>query len=265
MRHIKLILVAAAVVSPTIARADCAAAIAYSDVHRGRAVLVIRDGQVVCRSASRPERPFELYSGTKSVVGLAAAAAVQDGLLGLDERVSDTVVEWRADPLKRDATVRQLLSMTAGLPSQVGRPPGYIEAVGMPFNARPGERFQYGPGPMQVFGELLERKLKARGSAGTAQAYIERRIFRPIGLRYGAWRSGPDGRALLPQGLALTAREWAKLGELVLDHGVVAGHPIFDPAAFSALFEGSRANPGYGLTWWLAKGPPAGDVVSTLR
>jgi CubicO group peptidase (beta-lactamase class C family) len=257
-----LIAAGAALLAPVEARADCAAAIAYSDAHGGAAVLVVENGRVKCRAPQGEERAYELASGTKSVVGLAAAAAVQDGLLALDEPVSDTLTEWRANPLKKDATIRQLLSMTAGLRSQVGRPPGYAEAAAMPFTAAPGERFQYGPAPMQVFGELMNRKLAAKGRDADVQAYVERRIFAPIGFRYAEWRKGPDGRALLPQGLVVAASEWAKLGGLVLDGGRVGGKPIVDPAAFAALFQGTNANPTYGLTWWLAKGPPSPDRVT---
>ena len=101
----------------------CLAAAQYSDARRGLSVLVLRDGAVVCEhyAAGDAETGHELYSGTKSLVGLMAAAAVQDGLLTLDEPVSDTLPEWRDDPLKAQASVRQLLSMTAGLPFSVSQ------------------------------------------------------------------------------------------------------------------------------------------------
>ena len=257
-------LLTALILLPASAAAQpaCPGSIAYSAAHRGTAVLVIQDGKTVCRSPTEDGEAQELWSGTKSIVGLAAAAAVQDGLLKLDDVASNTLVEWNADLLKHTATIRQLLSMTAGLPSQVGKPPGYAQSLAIPFNAAPGMRFQYGPAPMQAFGELLTRKLRASGSTETVQAYIERRILNPIGLNVARWRIGGDGNALLPQGLVLTASEWAKIGHLVLERGRVAGRPIVDSEAFEAMFRGSAANPSYGLTWWLAKGPPNNDVVT---
>jgi len=242
------------------ARADlsptaCQAAKAYSDQHDGLSVLVLKNGKVACEAytGGDADTAHELYSGTKSFVGLMAAAAVQDRLLTLDELVADTLPEWRDDPLKSKATIRQLLSMTAGLPSQIGRPPTYAGAVEAPFNLPPGERFQYGPAPMQVFGELIRRKLTAAGRSGDPLAYLKARILDPIGLKDADWRRGPDGQPMMPQGAVLTAREWAKVGELVRHRGVVDGRAIVDPEAFDALFHGSRANPGYGLTWWLPK------------
>ena len=246
----------------------CLAAAQYSDARRGLSVLVLHDGAVVCEhyAAGDAETGHELYSGTKSLVGLMAAAAVQDGLLTLDESVSDTLPEWRDDPLKAQASVRQLLSMTAGLPSRVGQPPAYAAAVTMPFNAAPGARFQYGPAPMQVFGELLSRKLAARGEPADPLAYLDRRLLQPLGIGYAAWRKGPDGRPLLPQGAAMSAREWAKVGEFVRSGGRKDENPLVDPEAFGELFQGTEANPGYGLTWWLPRpgpdlGPAAGSDI----
>src|SRR3546814_4142768 len=65
----------------------CAEALVYSSAHNGVALLVLEDGKIRCRSADT-STPQELWSGTKSLVGLMAAAAVQDGLLTLDERAA---------------------------------------------------------------------------------------------------------------------------------------------------------------------------------
>lgn len=244
--------------------AACQAAKAYSDQHNGLSVLVLKDGNLVCEAytGGTADTAYELYSGTKSFVGLMAAAAVQDHLLTLDELVADTLPEWRGDPLKSKATIRQLLSMTAGLPSQIGRPPTYADAVEAPFNLPPGERFQYGPAPMQVFGELMRRKLVAAGRPGDPLAYLTVRILDPIGLKIADWRRGSDGQPLMPQGAVLTAREWAKLGELVRHRGVIDDRALVDPEAFTALFRSSQANPGYGLTWWLPKASTTVDAAT---
>jgi len=240
----------------------CGAALTYSQARNGVSLRVERSGSLVCVQEATPGQAYELYSGTKSFVGLAAAAAVQDGLLSLDEPVADTLIEWRDDPLKARATVRQLIGMNAGLPSQVGRPPTYADAVTAPFNVAPGTRFQYGPAPMQAFGELLRRKLVAKGLDADPLAYIERRILKPLGIQYAQWRRGADGQPLMPQGASFTPQEWAKIGEFVLLSGVIDGKPHVDPAAFKALFVGAQSNPSYGLTWWLAKGPPSRDAIS---
>lgn len=239
----------------------CAEAIAYSDANKGLAVLVLEDGRIVCASPATGEA-HELWSGTKSLVGLMAAAAVQDGLIALDERAADTLAEWRDDPQKSAITLRQLLSMTSGHPSAVGRPQGYADSLAIVLSAAPGTRFQYGPAPFQIFGEVMRRKLKAKGQNPDPRRYLERRLLVPLGVTVAQWREGPDGQPLMPQGAVMSAEQWAKIGEFVRAGGMHHGKLLVDKAALAALFQGSAANPAYGLTWWLPRATPANDPVT---
>lgn len=239
----------------------CTDAIAYSDARDGVAVLVLEDGRIICSSPG-VGRPHELWSGTKSLIGLIAAAAVQDGLLTLDERAADTITEWRATPQKNAITLRQLLSMTSGHPSAVGRPQGYAPSLDVPLTATPGAAFQYGPTPLQIFGEILRRKLAAAGQEPDPRTYAERRLLKPLGVTINDWRNGPDGQPLMPQGVVMSAEQWAKLGEFVRAGGMHEGQRLVDKAALSALFQESAPNPAYGLTWWLPRATPAKDPVT---
>jgi CubicO group peptidase (beta-lactamase class C family) len=240
---------------------DCAAALAYSKAHQGVALLVLEDGRVRCASDD-VSTPRELWSGTKSLVGLMAAAAVQDGLLALDEPASATLAEWREDPGKAAITIRQLLTMTSGQASTVGRPRGYLDSVNVPLATDPGTTFQYGPAPMQIIGEIMRRKLATASLDTDPRHYIERRILAPIGVKIGDWRNGPDGAPLMPQGVVLAADEWVKIGEFVRRSGMQGGKALVDPATLAELFKGSDANPAYGLTWWLPRASPSGDPVT---
>jgi CubicO group peptidase (beta-lactamase class C family) len=245
--------------------ASCQKALAYSAARRGAAVLVLKDGKPICEGYAgegAPDHAMELASGTKSFVGLMLAAAVQDGLLTLDEPVSKTLPEWKGDPRKAKVTIRQLLSLTSGMPSVIGRPPTYADSVSMPLNAEPGTVFQYGPGPYMVFGEVMRRKLTAAGQPGDPYLYLKRRILDPIGLVPGNWRRLPNGDALLPQGAQLTVREWVKAGEFVRAGGRVGGKAIVDPKTLHEIFVGSKVNAAYGITWWLPNPTTSGDAVT---
>ena len=243
----------------------CKAAVAYSDGLKGASVLVLKDGKVICEAYSgegAPDHGMEIWSGTKSFIGVMAAAAVQDGLLTLDEKVSDTITEWKDDPARAGITIRQVLTLTAGIPSEIGRPPPYAATVGVELFAPPGERFRYGPAPFQLFGEIMRRKLAAAGQSPDPYAYLKRRILDPIGLKPTQWRRLPNGDALLPQGAVMTAREWIKFGEFIRAGGKVDGKFLVDPTAFGEMFKGTSAHPGYGLTWWLARASMNPDVVT---
>ena len=232
----------------------CAAAAAYSDAHRGRAVLILKDGRPVCEAyaaGTSAEDAHPLYSGTKSFAGAMAVLAAQDGLLDLDEPVSATLPEWRDGTDRQKITILHLLTLSSGIESVVGRPPDYAQAVELRPVAAPGTRFAYGPAAFQIFGEVMRRKLAARGMKADPAEWLLQRLLTPAGIRVGQWRRTPEGNPLLPQGLALTARDWARFGEWVRRDGVIDGKAALAPQRLAAFHEPSSAFPGYGLTWWL--------------
>lgn len=241
----------------------CQRAIAMSDADRGLAVLVLKDGEPVC-SSPRPtlDQPHELWSGTKSFLGIMAAIAAKDGLLSLDEPAAATLTEWQDDPQREKITLRHLLSMTSGHKSRVGRPPGYGKAVASDIAAPPGSKFLYGPVPSQIFGEVMRLKLQAYGKSGGPKEYLEEHLFAPLGIEDYSWRNGPDKQPLMPQGVVMSARDWAKFGEFVRSGGQIGGTQIVDPDTFEALFEGGAANAAYGLSWWLPRPSQSKDAVT---
>ena len=264
---------AVATAAPTpLSAAGCPRAAAYNAAADGVSLYVLRDGVPVCAdypNGGSADRAWGLASGTKSFSGVMAAAAIEDGLLsGWDERVADTIDAWRGDPRKSRITVRHLLSLTSGLDAgDVGTVPTYAEAIAAPAVAEPGARFEYGPVPYQVFGELMRRKLAGRYP--DPLAYLDARILGPIGARYDAWRRGADGMPRLPSGAAFRAAEWATFGDLVRRHGLVDGQPLLRADLLAELFVGSDVRPTYGLTWWLlvdldrpAPGAPARAVAA---
>jgi len=148
------------------------------------------------------------------------------------------------------------------------RPPAdrFAAAVGVPVTGEPGATFRYGPSHFYAWGELLSRKLAASDRVERDYwSYFAARVLAPAGLPIGKERFAPDraGHPNLPGGAHLTAREWARFGEFVrcgaavrteADDGTVTWTPTVERAALERCFVGSRANPQYGLTWWLLTG-----------
>jgi CubicO group peptidase (beta-lactamase class C family) len=279
--------------TPTVDRAflaRCEAASAYSLAEDGDFMLVLRDGEVLFeagRAGMTSTTPHLLASGTKSFCGIAAAIAVDDGLLSLDERVSDTIHEWKADPRKAAVTVRQLLSLASGLESLsakidnprsaaangiTDRAKASIEAA---FKADPGERFIYGPSSFYVFDELLRRKLAAAGTGDRdIVAYLERKVFAPLEIS-PQFQRDPVGNPNMAGGGRIGARDWATFGEMVLDGGVARGaadadgsrRRVVGEANLRELLEPHGPNARYGLTWWLLRendGDPESEVAAGL-
>lgn len=225
----------------------------YSTENRGVSVLVMKGDKIVFEdyeNGHTADQPWFLASGTKSFSGVMLAAAIEDKLIkNFDEKVSDTITEWKTDKQKSLITLRQLLSLTSGIDAgQIGRVPEYSDAINFSVKNQAGTKFEYGPVPYQIFGEVMKRKLAPKKE--TVMDYLKRRILNPIGLKVAFWRMS-DGNPLLPQGANLTAREWAKFGILLKNGGKWNGKQIVDKKLLDELVIGSKANPAYGITFWL--------------
>lgn len=230
----------------------------YSRQHRGLAVLVLKADRVVFEQYDNGHSASTLHrlaSGTKSFWGILAVAAADDGLLTLDERVANTIPEWRSDPRKAQITIRQLLNFTdgiepAGRTLQGVRVQNKFEyAIALPATHEPGSTFEYDGSHLYIFGELMRRKLAARGKNLTQ--YLEQRLLQPIGLNAANWRRDGAGNPEMPAGLSLTARQWAQFGTLIKNRGQWNGRAIVSSTGLAVCFVGSAANPAYGLTFWL--------------
>jgi CubicO group peptidase (beta-lactamase class C family) len=224
----------------------------YSAARRGVSMLVMQHGQVLFENYPDPggvDKGWELASGTKSFTGIMAAAASADGLLDIDEPAAKTLPEWRNDARRR-ITIRHLLTLTAGLDGKrsVGRPPVYADAITAGVKYAPGEKFEYGPTNFQCFGEILRRKLVAAGGPADPVVWLQARVLNGIKVHPTDWKRGADGNPFLPQGAHLTARDWGRFGQWVFD-----GARGVDPKVHDALFQPTKANPGYGLSWWLLR------------
>ncbi len=144
----------------------CRTAAEYSTKANGHAVLVMVDGETVYERYDNgwdKDTPHRLASGTKSFAGVTAAAAVQDGLFEFDDKVSDTINEWSDDPKRTEMTIRQLLSLTSGIePGENSVVLPYAGAIEAKAKHAPGSKFEYGPNPFQIFGEVM-RPRSVRG------------------------------------------------------------------------------------------------------
>ena len=209
--------------SAEIHPADCERAAKYSESRRGSAVLVMQNGRTIFEHYANDgsaNRRWPIFSGTKSFWGIAALAAVQEGLFKLDDPVSDTITEWKSDPRKSQITIRQLLSQTDGIESasHLQRPSIHDRnamAIALPSVAEPGSAFIYGPSHLQIFSELLRRKLGRRNVISYFEAHVSNRL----GLHDLNYKKDARGNPLPATGFELTAREWARLGELVIGNG----------------------------------------------
>lgn len=249
------LLLAAALASPFDAAWD------YNLRMSGRTMVVMREGKVLYenygRGGSRETKQM-LASGSKSFVGVAAMMMAEEGRIRLDSPVSDALPDWKSDPRKAMITWRQLLNLSSGLaPIQAIRTiPTWEAAAGQSAVNEPGATFRYGPVHFLAIGCAAEKVLGGE----SFEAYMNRKIFQPLGITVEWKMRGADGRPQLAGGAHMTARDWAAFGEMVRAGGVWQGKRLVKQELLAECFRPSSARPDYGLTWWLS---PGADVRGT--
>src|SRR5437868_9593235 len=256
MKRLAVLLVLLADSASAVTSLDPAAVSAaadYSARHRVFSLLALRDGRTLLDQNART--PHKIYSGTKAFWDLAALAAAEDGLLRLDERVADTITSWRSDPRKAQVTIRQLLDFDSGLEPEFflhETQSGDRDATAIRgrMAAEPGSAFIYGPAALQVFHQVLKEKL--RGDSPTH--YLERRVLHRLGLGSQRYLADHVGNPLLAAGWILSAKQWAKLGQLVLANGA----PVISRNSLEQCWRGTTANRAFSFGWWNNRAAPDG-------
>ena len=204
---------------------------------RGYGTLSWADDRVVSPDSTR----YDLASLTK-VVGTTSAvmALVDDGRLSLDARVRAYVPGFAGG--KKDAvTVRHLLEHRSGLAAGAtlwrhGSPAdARRHALAAPLRSAPGREVVYSDLGMIVLGAVVE------AAAGEPMdAYLERRVFRPLGMHQTTFRPVLDLPSPLAR-LAPTGRGAMSSGRVHDENaaalGGVAGHAgLFSTAADLATY-----------------------------
>ena len=123
----------------------------------------------------------------------------------------------------------------------------------------PGEAWRYVSIDTHVLGMVI------RGATGRPiAALMEERLFRPLGLERDPYYV-TDGRgiAFVLGGLNMTTRDFARLGQLVLQEGVWRGREI---VGADWLAESTSASApggvGYGYQWWIPPNAEPGEVYA---
>lgn len=228
----------------------------YSEDKSGEILLVWADGDLILedyQNDTSPEKRHSLAEISTLFSGLIALAAKEDGLLNLDEPVSETITEWQDNTEKSSITISQLLHLTSGIePGNYKSIPPMGKVLNKPLIHPPGQEFRYGPIPFQIFGLVIHNK--------EASNYLKERILNPIGIEGGYWKIDQEvftsevNSYTIPRffdGASLTAEELGRIGRLLLNQGKWEDKTIIND--ISPLTQPSPASPGYGLGVWLNK------------
>ncbi len=198
---------------------------------------VLQDGRLVVEDyapTGGPQQTHAVLSVTKSVVGCVAGILIDRGALDPESQVAEHVPELRSSGYAA-ATVQHLLDMRSGVcfredytdqDAEIRRLDRWIEDQGRglyPFletlaaEAPHGSRFRYRSSETDVLGWVCER------AAGAQMAdLLSDLVWAPMGAERDAEIiCDALGTAVHDGGLAATARDLARFGQLLLDGGVV--------------------------------------------
>lgn len=165
-------------------------------VYKGRTVLQKGYGFAdrEARVPVTPETVFGLASVTKTFTGLALLLLVDDGKV----RVEDTLDKYYdgLSPAYRKLTIRQLASMTAGVPEKgVGDAEGLSwqqqirKAQNRPLDSKPGSTYSYANLSFRILGGVIEK-----ASGKSYMTFLKERVLDPLGMT----QTGPSDQNFTP-------------------------------------------------------------------
>ncbi|MEE4211504.1 MAG: serine hydrolase [Parvularcula sp.] len=253
----------------------------YVERRNVQGILVLKDGQVVLEEYfgdAEKGSGFTSWSVAKSVVASLIGIALEEGEIeSLDDKVSAYDASYVGTDYG-DTTIRHLLMMSSGIDFDENYEAEGSDILKLFFNTfllnkdvdnvlrpyernrEPGQDFDYISSNTQVLGAVL------RGAYGTDLASLFReKIGEPIGISGGTWltdRQGSAGKVLAYCCMQLTLENYAKLGQLYVQDGVVGetrvlpeGWRDFVRTPPTTSHEPKREGSlGYGHHFWLTGG-----------
>lgn len=210
------------------------------------------------------------FSVAKSVTALLVGAALEDGQIGsLDDPVTSYLPGLREVDAGYDrVTLRHLLDMRSGVRFRDHDLPWgdkarvYYEphlrglVTNLPLVGAPGGAFAYNSYNPVLLGLVLEA-----ATGENVASYLERRLWGPVGAeRRASWSVSSPGETLpkMESGLNATALDMARLGQLVLDGGAVAGEQVVSMELIEDVSDpdparsvDAAAGLHYQLGWWV--------------
>lgn len=229
------------------------------------AFLMVRNGELIFEEywddyteSSRSNS----FSMAKSITTMLVQCAIQDGFIkSWDQPATDFLPELKGE-FADELTLRHLCTMTAGLdfnehyknPFDITAKMYYGPDVAkllldeVPVIKQPGvDVFEYQSGATQLLGLCLMR------ATNMPQAvYASEKLWKPLGAAHSAeWHlDSENGKELSFCCFNSNARDFARFGQMMLQHGNYNGAQILD-SAFVDTATVPFAVPFYGHSFWI--------------
>ena len=225
---------------------------------------------------------FVSWSMAKTVTAVMIGMLVADGQLRLDAPAPVPRWERTGDP-RAEITLRHLLQMRSGLEHSEASDPPYESgevrmlfldgrddmadyATAQPLEAEPGAQFEYSSNTTVILADIAARALTDSTDPDVRRKavadYLDARLFAPLGMTSVVPEFDRAGTLIGGSLIHATARDWAKLGELLRNKGSYRGEQLVPRAWVEEMVEPSPKSPHYGLQTWLNR--PTGEEQHPL-
>jgi len=246
-------------------------------LRRTRALVVVHDARVIAERYApgfSAATPMPGWSMTKTTAAVLIGTLVKTGKLAVDQNA--LLSEWRGagDP-RAEITLDQLLRMTSGLrfTERYGDPEADVAlmlfaradgagyAIDKPLEATPGTRWQYSSGTSNILSRVIRQAV-----GGTERDYFDfprRALFDPIGMRSAIIEPDASGTFVTSSYMYATARDWARLGQLLLQDGVWGGRRILPPGwvKYMVTLTPQSTRHDFGAHLWIKVTPPFDSLL----
>lgn len=205
--------------------ADFYKAVSYEKSIGAHSIMILKNGHVIANGNFAPftdKYPHITHSLCKSITSLAVGIAIDEGLIGLDDKICDIFKGYPPNLLSpiriKSITVRHLLTMSSGIKfNEVGAviENDWIRSfLTSSVMFEPGTKFAYN----SINTYMLSAIIKERSGEGLLE-YLQKRVFDFMGISGLFWETCPKGIEKGGWGLNIYIEDIAKIGQLFLQKG----------------------------------------------
>ena len=237
-------------------------------------IIVIKNGELLIEeyfNGAERNQTHDPRSVGKTFASAILGIAIGEGYIkSINQQLKDfyNLQEYKNFSTgKQSVTLRDLVTMSSGFEGNDNDPvsPGNEENMypqenwvswtldlPMTIERKPGERSVYFTAGVVVLGDILHQSVP-----GGLEAYADKKLFKPLGIRNYQWQHTPQNVANTAGGIRLTPLDFAKFGQLYLDKGQWDAQQIIPKkwvdATLTRHYETSFDNNGYGYLMWNKK------------
>lgn len=190
-------------------------------------IMILRNGKVAAEQYYQDytaDKPHPLYSVSKVITGIAAWFAINEGLFGVHDKLTELFPDKLPEQLPphvADLEVYHLLTMTVGHnPRQLSQEAensseSWIKLfLSAPVNHKPGTVFEYNNLASYMLSALIQKQ-----SGEKLIDYIYPRLYQPLGIGRTEWEESSEGINVAGWGTSLSTEDLAKIGLFLLQKG----------------------------------------------